>query len=191
MMMGRAATRRAVQRWHRRFMAFPLAAVLVLGATAAAPAQAVSELEVLGLPPGITAADLTATLAEKTGSACSKELEAADCASIIAALGDLGYLEAQAKVATSVVPGGVRLVFSVTPRSLVTIATVLVPGLAKPEVQLLLDGLAITPETPCTQAVRHRLSAAVAERLRVNALFLGLNIRVNASTHGAILAFSA
>jgi hypothetical protein len=175
-------------RQHRLVML--VAALLVLGATAASPAQLVSEVSVLGLPPGITADECAATLAEKAGAACSKELEAADCACIVDALKDLGYLEAGAKAATSVMPGGVRLVFTVTPRTLVTIASAQVPGLSKPEVQQLLDGLTITTETPCTHAVCQRLSAAVAQRLGMNALFVGLDFRINASKHDAVLVFS-
>jgi hypothetical protein len=174
----------------RRRLALLATAMLVLGASAASPAQSVSEVVIGGLPPGITAAELSATLAEKAGTACSKELEATDCASIVDALKDLGYLEAGVKAATSLSAGGVRLVFTATPRSLVTIDGVQVPGLAKPEVQQLLDGLAITKDTPCTHAACQRLSAAVAERLGMNALFLGLDFRIGASKHEAVLVFS-
>jgi hypothetical protein len=184
---GPTARRAGIHRL-RRVLLVP--ALLLLGATAAFPAMLVSELTILGLPPGITATELAATLAEKAGAACSKELEAADCASIVDALKDLGYLEAGAKAATSFAAGGIRLVFTVTPRSLVTIDGVQVPGLAKPEVQQLLDGLAIAKDTPCTDAVRQRLSAAVAGRLGMNALFLGLDIRIGASKHEAVLLFS-
>jgi hypothetical protein len=174
----------------RRRLALMVAALLVLGASAAFPAQTISELSITGLPPGITADELAAALAEKSGTACSKELEAADCAVLVDALKDLGYLEAGVKAATSFAPGGVRLVFTVTPRSLVTIATAQVPGLAMPEVQQLLDGLQITKETPCTHVVCQRLSAAVAERMGINALFVGLDFRISASKHDAVLVFS-
>jgi len=180
--------RRAVR--HARRLVLQLAGLLVMCAPAALPAALVSELSVRGLPPGLSADELSATLAEKAGAACSKELEAADCASIVDALKDLGYLEAQATAATSFVPGGVRLVFTVTPRSLVTIDGAQVPGLAKPAVQQLLDELKITKDTPCAHAVCQRLSAAVAERLGMNALFVGLDFRISAGKHAALLVFS-
>jgi outer membrane protein assembly factor BamA len=180
--------RHARRRWRRQGIL--VTAMLVIGAAAAAPAQTVSDVVILGLPPGIAAAELSSTLAEKAGASCTKELEAGDCASIVDALKDLGYLEAQVKAATASVPGGIRLSFTVTPRSRVTIESVQVPGLAKPEVQQLLDGLAIAKDAPCTRAVCQRLSAAVAERLGMNALFLGLDFRISASKHEAVLVFS-
>jgi hypothetical protein len=185
--LPRPAVRRARLLLCRLVLLTPL---LVLWPSAGAAAATVAELTIIGLPPGITADELMATLAEKSGAACTKELEAGDCAILVDALKDLGYLEAQAKAGTSFIKGGVRLVFTVKPGSLVTIATAQVPGLAMPEVQQLLDGLQITKETPCTHAVCQRLSAAVAERLGMNALFVGLDFRVSASKHDAVLVFS-
>ena len=164
-------------------------AMLVIGAAAASPAQTSASWSSAGCRRARRRRARRHARREQRRR-LQQEARADDCASIVDALKDLGYLEAQAKAATAFVPGGIRLVFTVTPRSLVTIDSVLVPDLAKPEVQQLLDGLAITRETPARHAVRQRLGAAVAQRLGINALFLGLDFRISAAKHDAVLVFS-
>ncbi len=173
-----------------RLTSWRAACCLLLCAGAAPAAQTVGTVAITGLPTGVAPEALLVTLEEKAGAACTKELQASDCATIVDALRDLGYLEAQVKATAAALPGGARLVYSVTARSLVTIDSAQAPGLAKPDVQQLLNTLSITKETPCDDAVRQRLCAALAERWGINALFVSLSVRVNPGTHAALLVFS-
>ena len=164
--------------------------LLCLAAGPRLAAQAISDILIDGLPAGVAADDVSAALVEKKGGAYSKAQEPVDRAGIAATLQDAGYLDAEVKSAAGFIPGGVRLAFTVVPRNLYHIEAVKAPGLAKGEVQQIVDEQKITPETACTHEVCQRLGAAFAEKLAVNVLFLGIERKLNANKRDVTLIFT-
>jgi len=164
--------------------------LLCLAACPRLAAQAISDILIDGLPAGLKAEDLAAALVERKGAAYNKAQEPADRAAIIAALQDAGYLEAEVKSSAGFIPGGVRLTFTVVPRNLYHIEAVKAPALAKGEVQQIVDEQKVGADTVCTHEICLRLSAAIADKLSVNVLFLGLERKLNANKHDVTLVFS-
>lgn len=164
--------------------------LLCLAAGPRLAAQAISDILIDGLPAGVKAEEVAANLVERKGGAYSKAQEPVDRAGIIAALQDAGYLEAEVKSAAGFIPGGVRLTFTVVPRNLYHIEAVKAPGLAKGDVQQVVDEQKVTPETACTREVCQRLGAAIAEKLAVNVLFLGIERKLSANKREVTLIFT-
>lgn len=157
---------------------------------AALLAQNVSDLVIDGLPSGMVSDDLVATLVEKKGTLFAKAQEPGDRQIITTALQDAGYLDAEVKSAASFIPGGVKLVFTVTPHNLYKIEAVKVTGLSKTAVQTILDAVKVTSDSICSREVCQRLSDAIAEKIGMNVLFLGMEHKSNANKHDTTLIFS-
>ncbi len=153
-------------------------------------AQAISDILIDGLPAGVKAEEVAAALAEKKGAAYNKAQEPADRAGIVATLQDAGFLDAEVKSTAGFIPGGVRLTFTVVPRNLYRIEAVKAPGLAKGDVQQIVDEQKIGPETACTHEVCQRLGAVIAEKLAVNVLFLSVERKPNPNKREATLIFT-
>jgi outer membrane protein assembly factor BamA len=164
--------------------------LLCLAACPRLAAQAISDITIDGLPAGLSAEEIAAALVEKKGAAYNKAQEPADRAGIVSTLQDAGYLDAEVKTSAGFIPGGVRLAFTVVPRNLYHIEAVKAPGLAKGDVQQILDELKVGADTACTHEVCQRLSAAIADKLALNVLFLGIERKLNANKREVTLIFS-
>jgi outer membrane protein assembly factor BamA len=164
--------------------------LLCLAACPRLAAQAISDILIDGLPAGLQAEEVATALVEKKGATYNKAQEPLDRAGITATLQDAGYLEAEVKSSAGFIPGGVRLTFTVVPRNLYRIEAVKAPGLAKDEVQKIVDEQKITPDTACTREVCQRLGAAFAEKLAVNVLFLAVERKLNANRRDVTLVFT-
>jgi outer membrane protein assembly factor BamA len=167
-----------------------LSSLLLCWLPAMLPAQTISDIIIAGLPAGMQQDDVAAVLAEKKGAVYAKAQEPADRGAIAALLQDAGYLDAEVKSAAGFIPGGVRLTFSVTPRNLYHIEAVKTTGLSKTDLQPILDALKITNQTTCTKEACQHLSDAIAEKLNMNVLFLGMEHKLNANRHDTTLIFS-
>jgi len=152
--------------------------------------QNISDIAIDGLPAGMAMDDLVMALAEKKGALFAKSQEPGDRTLLVNALQDAGYLDADVKSAASFIPGGVKLVFTVSPRNQYHIEAVKVAGLSKTDVQAILDALKITTDSLCTHDVCQHLSDAIADKLGVNVLFLVMEHKLNVNKRDATLLFS-
>jgi outer membrane protein assembly factor BamA len=164
--------------------------LLCLAACPRLAAQAISDILIDGLPAGLKAEEVAASLVEKKGAAYNKAQEPGDRAGISTTLQDAGYLDAEVKSSAGFIPGGVRLTFTVLPRNLYHIEAVKAPGLAKGDVQQIVDEQKIGPDTACTHEVCQQLSTAIAGKLSVNVLFLGVERKLNPNKHDVTLVFT-
>ncbi len=152
--------------------------------------QTISDILIDGLPNGFKAEALVAALVEKKGATYSKAQEPLDRAGLTLTLQDAGYLDADVKSAAGFIPGGVRLTFTVVPRNLYHIEAVKAPGLAKDEVQAIVDAQKVGPDTACTREICQQLGGVFAEKLTINVLFMVIERKPNANKRDVTLVFT-
>lgn len=148
-----------------------LPAVLVCLA-ALMPAQQVAEVVFDALPAEVGDNQALAVLSQKVGAAYDKSALPRDRERLIALLVAQGFLDAEARATTSFITGGVRLTYAVKPRNRYTLDTVRAEGLDDAAIAALLGEAKIAADTPATQEVVDRLTAAIAPRFGVNVLFV-------------------
>jgi len=159
-------------------------------ASSIAYAQNIVDVALNGLPDSIKAESILTALGNKQGSLYNKALEQGDRMTIAVQLQDVGYLEADVKSNTKFVPGGVNLTYIVNPHNLFTIDAVKATGLSPQEIQGILDELKITKETPYKREECERLSNALAVKMGVLPLFLGMERKMVSSKHEVTLVFT-
>jgi len=163
--------------------------LLLIVAASSVSGQTITEITIDGLPAPLKAEDIVSTLGMKQGSIYNKASEPADRMVISSRLQDAGYLDADVKSNAKFLPAGIQLAYVITPHNLVTIDTVKVPGLSKQDIQGILDDLKITKDTPYNQDICVLLSAAIADKLHMNALFISIDKKLGSTKRDVTLTF--
>jgi outer membrane protein assembly factor BamA len=149
-----------------------LPTVLLFCLAGPVPCQQVADVVFDTLPPEVGREQALAALAQKPGASYDKSALPRDRERLIALLVAQGFLDAEARATTSFITGGVRLTYAVKPRNRYTLDTVRAEGLDDAALAALLSEARIAADTPATQEVVDRLTAAVAPRFGINVLFV-------------------